>query len=142
MSGVAVIRYLLANNAPVVAVIPAAQIMAGDLPLGTPLPAISVTQVSSMPARLIRNSESIKQHTDRVQTSVQFKGLQGSPAGTGYPGLKAAMQLVLAACPGQRGVINGVTVDSITADIEGPDMYDAVDAVHASSRDFIVKYST
>ena len=140
MSGVAVIQHLLANDNGVQAVIPAAQIMAGTLPLKTPLPAISVTQVSSMPNKMIRSSESIRQHTERVQASVIFRTSQGSPSGAGYPGLKAAMKLVLAACPGRRGVINGVTVDSIVADIEGPDLSDDVLATYSCSRDFIVKY--
>ena len=44
MSGVSIIRWLLANNVPVQAVIPATRIMAGVLPLNTVMPAIAVTQ--------------------------------------------------------------------------------------------------
>lgn len=140
MSGVAVVRFLLSQNASVLAIIPAARIMAGDLPLNTVLPAISVTQISSMPFNLLRTNEANKMHTDRVQVSVIFKGPQGSPAGTGYPGVKAMMKLVLAACPSQRGSVNSVSVDSIVPDLEGPDFYDDATAIYSSSRDFIVKW--
>lgn len=140
MSGVAVIRSLIAGNGSVTAIVPATRIMAGDVPLNTVLPAISVTQISSMPYNLMRTNEANKMHTDRVQVTALFKGPQGSPAGTGYPGVKAMMVLILAACPSQRGTVNGVSVDSIQPDILGPDFYDDVTSLYGSSRDFIVKW--
>ena len=140
MSGVAVIRYLLANNSPVVAVIPAARIMAGDLPLNIVLPAISVTQISSVPYNLMNVNEAKKMHTDRVQVSWLFKGPQGSPSGTGYPGVAAMDALVLAACQSQRGTVNGVVVDSIVPDIAGPDLTDDAIDEHRRSRDFRVTW--
>jgi hypothetical protein len=139
MSGVSVIRWLLANNAPVQAVVPATRIMAGVLPLNTVIPAISITQVTSMPLNLIKTNEPNKLHKDRVQVTVLFKG---SPIGGGYPAVKSMLRLVLAACPSQRGVINGVKVDSIAPDVEGSDLYDEVADLHSCSRDFIVKWST
>ena len=140
MSGVAVVRFLLANSAPVVAVVPAVRIMAGDLPLNTVMPAIAVTQIDSIPLNLLRINEANKMHTDRVQVSVLFKGPEGSPAGTGYPGVRALLKLVLAACPSQRGTVNGVSVDSISPDIEGPDLQDEATALYSCSRDFIVRW--
>ena len=140
MSGVAVIRYLLANAAAVTAAVPATRIMAGDLPLNTVMPAIAVTEISSVPLNTIRVNESPKLHTERVQVSVLFKGPQGTPAGTGLPGVKALLKLVLAACPSQRGTVNGIAVDSIVPDVEGPDLSDDATALYSQSRDFIVKY--
>lgn len=140
MSGVAVLRYLLANNAPVLAVCPATRIMAGDLPLNTVMPAIAVMQISSVPLNTIRINESPKMHTERVQVSVLFKGPQGTPAGAGVPGVKALLKLVLAACPSQRGTVNGIAVDSITPDIEGPDLSDDATALCSQSRDFLVRW--
>ncbi len=141
MSGVRVLRYLLANNAGVLAVIPAARIMTGDLPVNAVMPAISVTQISSVPYNTMNPNESPKLHTDRVQVSALFKGQEGTPAGTGYPGIKAMMKLVLAACPNQYGTINGIAVDSIVPDIEGPELSDVVTALYSQSRDFIVRWS-
>jgi hypothetical protein len=114
--------------------------MAGDLPLNTIMPAIAVTQISSSVRLTLRMSETPKMHTDRVQVSVLFKGPEGSPAGTGYPGVRALLKLVLAACPNQRAIINGVDVDSILPDIEGPDLQDDETALYSCSRDFLVKW--
>lgn len=140
MSGVAVIRSLLATNAAVIAVVPAARITAGDLPINTTMPAIAVTQISGMPRLTIAMIEPNRLNTDRVQVSVLFKGPSASPPGTGYPGVKALLPLVLAACPNQNGTINGIAVDSILPDIEGPDLQDDATGLFSQSRDFIVKW--
>jgi hypothetical protein len=137
---VAVIRYLLANNAPVLAVVPATRITAGDLPINTTMPAIAVTQISGMPRLTIAMTEPNRINTDRVQVSALFKGPAGTPSGAGYPGVAALMVLVLAACPNQNGTINGVAVDSILPDIEGPDLQDDATNLFSRSRDFIVKW--
>ena len=137
-SGVAVVRYLLATNAGVLAVVPAARIMAGDLPLNTVIPAIAVTQIDSIPYNAIRTNETPKLHTDRVQVTVFRKA---SPDDAGYPGLKSLLNLVLAACPSQRGSVNGIAVDSISPDLEGPDLPIPELSIFTRSRDFIVKFS-
>ena len=137
MSGVAVIRSLIAGNTAVLAVVPATRIVAGDLPLNTVLPAISIMQISSIPRNDIRVNETPKLHTDRVQVSVLFKG---TPAGAGYPGVKAMMKLVLAACPSQYGTVNSVAVMGIEPDAEGPDLYDDATALYSCSRDFFVRW--
>lgn len=140
MSGVSVVRYLLANNAPVVAVIPSARIIAGDLPLGTVLPAIAVTQISSVPFNLLRINEANKLHTDRVQVSALFYGAKATIPGVGYLGVYQMMKLILAACPSQRGTINSFIVDSIVPDLAGPDLHDQESDLHSSSRDFLVRW--
>ena len=140
MSGVSVIWYLLKTNSPVLAVVPVARIYAGDLAIGTTLPAISVTQISSVPYNLLRINQAGKVHSDRIQVTCLFKGPEGSPAGTGYPGVRALLLLVLAACPSQRGTVNSISVDSITPDIEGPDLYSEAEALYSGSRDFFVRW--
>jgi len=138
MSGVRVIRYLLANHSPLTAVIPATRIMAGNLPLNTLLPAISITQIDSVPYNTIRTNEANKVHADRVQVTAFYNDPTGTPYGTGYPGLKAAMTLILAACQSQYGTVNGISVQSIQPMHEGPDFQE--DKVHSSSRDFLVRW--
>jgi hypothetical protein len=142
MSGVAVIRYLLANAGTITAVVPAARIRVGDLPVTTDLPAVSVKQISSVPVNAIRMNETPKSHIDRVQVTAMFKATAASPAGTGYPGLRAFMKLLPAACPSQRGTINGVIVQSIALDAEGPDFHDDESGVHTCSRDFVVRWQS
>lgn len=148
MSGVAVIRYLLANNAAVVSAlgsgppVATARIMAGDLPLNTIMPAIAITQISSVPRNTVKMNEAKVQHTDRVQVSVLVKGSQGTPAGAGYPGVRSLLKLVLAACPHTHGAVNGIDVDSILPDLEGPDLSDDATALYSGSRDFIVRWNS
>ncbi|MCR4331282.1 MAG: DUF3168 domain-containing protein, partial [Sulfuricaulis sp.] len=122
MSGVAVVRYLLTQAAAVAAIIPAARIVSGDLPLNTTLPAISVMEISSNPRNTVAMNGSNVLHTERVQVSVLFKGPQGTPAGTGLPGVKGVLALLLAAVPHTHGTVNGFNVVSILPDSEGPDL--------------------
>ncbi len=148
MSGVAVIRYLLANNAAVLTALgsgpPAAasRVIAGDLPLETVLPAISITEIGSNPRLTVAMTESGRMHTERVQVSVLYKGPRGTPSGTGYAGVKAMMPKILAACPHTHGTVNGVNVVSIQPDTEGPDLHGDEKAILSSSRDFIVLWKT
>lgn len=139
MSGVAAIRYLLANSVPLTAVVPAARIKAGELPLKTVLPAISVTQISSVPRLTVAMTETSRLHTERVQVTVMVKNTDGEPAGSGYPSLRSILRLVLAACPNTCGTVNGVHLDSVLPAEEGPDIPDMEMSFITGSRDFIVK---
>lgn len=129
MSGVSAVRYLLANNGPLVAAVPAAKIFVGVVPLNTALPAIGVTQVSGSPHLTVAMTEPGKLHTDRVQVTVLTKVYQSSISA-----------LVLAALPNQSGTVNGVKVDSILPDGVGPDLFDDASTVYERSRDFIVRW--
>lgn len=150
MSGVAVIRYLLANDPAVLAWLVAKsapgaavekQIVLGDAVAGTARPLLLVSQVDSVPLNFIRTNEANKLHTDRVQVTYLFSGPRGSPAGSSiYSDLGAISRLVLAACPSQRGTIAGVFVNSITPAGEGPDL-SGEDGLLSRSRDFLVRWS-
>lgn len=139
MSGVAVAWYLLKTNAPLIAVVPAARIKAGELALNTELPAISITEISSIPRLTIAMDETPRLFTDRVQVSWLVKASDSYPSGLDYPGKKAIALLVLAALPNQHGTVNGITVDSILPDNSGPDIFSDAGFVQ-ESRDFIVKW--
>ena len=141
MSGVAVIRFLLANDAAVLAKVAADNIFAGDAPIGAVLPVISVKQISGMPYLTIAMNESKYLHTERVQVTPLLKGPDASPAGDGYPGVKALLALALAACKNVHGIVNGIDVDSILPDLEGPDLSDNALSLYTQSRDFIVKFN-
>lgn len=130
MSGVSAIWYLLKTNAPVLAVVPAERIKAGDLPLDTVLPAISVTQISSVPMNQLQPNETGKVHTDRVQVTVLVKVESVR---------RSLLKLVLAACPSQYGTVNGISVHGITPDVEGPDFSDESVPLYTGSRDFLVR---
>lgn len=144
MSSVGIVRSILASNSALIAVIPAARIAAGDLPLDTVLPAISVIQISGNQRLTMAMTEPKQINTDRVQVSVLYKGPDGTPSGgTGYPGVKAAMALVRAAMPNRNGIVGTLTgywVDSILPDTVGPDLQDEAGQIFSQSIDFIVRW--
>lgn len=142
MSSVTVIVNRLKAYAPLEAFLPDARIMAGELPLNTTLPAISVTLVSSLPRLIVAVPGTRVMNTDRVQVTVAAVAGQTATAGTGYKGMKDILALVLAACGNYRGTVNGIKVDSILPDIEGPDFFNEAPAMALGSRDFIVKWSS
>jgi len=133
MSGTAIVRYLLANDASLIAAVPAVKIMAGVIPLNTVLPAISVMQVSGVPRNTVAMaSGATVLVTDRVQITVM--------AST-YPSQKSILALVRSALPVSRGTVNGFTVDSILPDSDGPDFFDAGLTIHMQSMDVMVIFT-
>jgi hypothetical protein len=140
VSGVRVVRYLLANDAALTAEVPASAIAAGDAPIRTPLPAITVKHISGTPHNRVSMQEQAFQ-TDRVQVTILVKNPDANPDGPGYPGLIELVGLVRAACRHRRGVIDGVDVDSILPDLLGPDLFDQQVGMSSRSQDFFVKYS-
>lgn len=133
MSGVAVCRYLLANNQALVAVVPAARIFAGVIPLNTVADAISVTDVSDSERLTVSMLESNRLITERVQVTVQAKT---------FALLKSILPLVRTALANRHGTVNGVALDSILPDVTGPYFPETDLSLHAQSKDFIVKWKT
>lgn len=131
MSGVAVIRYLLANNLALTAVVPAERITGGVIALGTDLPAISITQIDGVPRLNVEMVDTKRMITERVQVTVDTKN---------YPDKKSILTLVRQALPISKGTINGVICDSVLPDVLGPDLDDPETQIFSQSRDFIVKW--
>lgn len=131
MSGVIIIWSLLSTNAGLLAVVPAAKIMAGVIPINTVLPAISIAQISGVTRNTIGMNEAKVLATDRVQITVMSKT---------YPQQKQILDLVRAACPNTRGIVNGISCDCILSDVVGPDIYDDTSIIYLQSVDLMVKY--
>ena len=131
MSGIIAIRYLLANNAPLLAKVPAAKILAGVIPIGTDLPAIGLNTISSSERNTVAMNSQKVMATERVQVTVQTKS---------YADQKAILELVRKAVPNTHAMVNGIQVDSILPDSVGPDMRDDDMQIFLQSRDFLVKY--
>lgn len=131
MSGVAIIRYLLANDAGLTASVPASRIMAGVIPINAALPAISVMQISGMPHNMIGMASTTRLFKDRVQVTVMCAD---------YPATKTIFTLIKAALPVSRGTVNGFTCDSILPDNQGPDFFDQETNIYMQSFDYIVNY--
>lgn len=130
MSGVAVIRYMLVNNAALVAAVPAARILSGVLPITTTIPAISVRQISGVEMPMI-NRTGTQLVTERVQVSVHASS---------YLSQKTIIELIRSASTSTRGTVNSVSVDSITHDGDGPDLYYDEPDIFEQSIDFIVRF--
>lgn len=130
MSDVKAVRYLLANNAELVAVVPATRIAAGPLPQGTALPAIAVTHVSGVWGSQISGQSNFV--TARVQVTVMASS---------YVQQKQIIALVRAAVPRTRGTINGVAVDSILREPDGPDFGDFEADIYMQTQDYLVRYT-
>jgi hypothetical protein len=71
--------------------------------------------------------------TERVQVTVYAAN---------YASQKLLLALVRTACPNTRGTVNGVDVDSILPDGEGPDLFEQETRLYEQSRDFIVKWKS
>lgn len=128
--GVKAIYHLLANNAGLTAVVPAARIMAGPLPQGTAAPALAITHVSAMPRNQVTTTSELF-FDARIQVTVLAKT---------YASQRQVLRLVRAAISRKPGTVNSVKVDAILPDVEGPDF--ANDAgLYLGSQDFVVTYS-
>lgn len=127
MSEVKALRYLLRTNGALTAVVAADNIVPGVLPQGTALPAIGLTKVSAVRPQNVRAGNGLVRA--RIQATVM--------AST-YPALEQIMPLLRAAASRSRGNVNGVNVDSIVVDAEGPDFNDERAAIYMRTQDFLV----
>lgn len=130
MSGVAIVNSLLSNDSGVGALVPAASVISGNLPIGIALPAISVRQISATRQRYVKQSAKILV-TERVQVTVAAKD---------YDTQELVLKAVGAALPYMKATVAGFWVDGIIPDSDGPDIEDSVAQIFEGSRDFIVNY--
>ena len=130
MSGTAIVRYLLANNASLTATVSADKIKPGLIPINTVLPAIGIRQISGREHQLIKRGSN-QLVTERIQITVQ--------AST-YVQQKAIVALIRAALPGTRGTVNGFSVDSVTYESDGPDLEYENPVIFEQSLDYFVKF--
>ncbi len=100
-----------------------------ELPQDTPLPAIVVRHVSTTP----RGTLDAAADYGLVASRIEVSGLAKD-----YPGLKALLAQIKAACNYQRGAMGGAVVASVVCDVTGPDLSDAATGLFEQSIDFIV----
>lgn len=137
MSGSAIINYLLSNNAGMVALVPAASILTGVLPLPEQIPAVCVQQIDGQQYNTLAMTESPKLVRNRVQVTAFARDSEGA---AGYGKVKAIIAQAITACPQTRGSVTGYVVDSIIPDAEGQDFYDDVTLIYSQTQDFIVSF--
>lgn len=132
MSGVAIVRDMLATNTNLLVFVPSSSIISGVLPLKTQLPAISISQISSVKRLTVGMDEESSLIKDRVQVTSVAKN---------YTQMKTILSLVREALPLSKGMTDNFYCDSILPDSEGPDIFDADALLHMGSQDFVVRYS-
>ena len=130
MSGVAIIRSILANNGNLVSAVTSDKIIAGVAPINTSLPVVTVTQISGIEYHLIKQV-GVQLVSDRVQVTVLANS---------YVQQKQLLELVRSAVSSTRGTINGFPVDSIVRQIDGPDLYSDDPVMYEQSSDYIVRF--
>ncbi|NIA00819.1 hypothetical protein [Massilia sp. CCM 8734] len=129
MSAVAIMRVLLVAHAPLIALVPAARILAGAVPSGA-LPAIGITEISGNEQDTVaRTGNSLV--TSRVQVTVYAAS---------YPQQKAVLKAARLGAGVHTGLIAGYAVRSVMRDLVGPDMGDDTIPTFEQSRDFMVTY--
>ena len=131
MSGVAITRYLLANDASLTAIVPASRVMSGAIPINTQLPAISIMQISATPHNMIGMASATRLIKERVQVTVMCAD---------YPSTKSIFALIRAALPVSRGTVNGFACDSIIPEFEGPDFFDQETNIYMQTYDYMVNF--
>lgn len=135
MSAVAIVRSLLANYAPLLALVPAERIYVGAAPQFTVFPIVSVTRVYGDEISTIARRQAGKTMRTRVQVTVLTKD----------PGGYALVEKILkiaALGPGvHTGPVLSYDVKAILQMGEGPDLPVGDDKIHEKSRDFMVTFS-
>ena len=132
MSGVAIARALMVANSTLLATVPAARVISGVVPVGTAMPAISVSEVSATQRLIVAMNASAYLVTERVQITAMAAS---------YAQMKAVLALIRAALPLSRGTVGTFACDSVLFDSEGPDFYDADALLHMGSVDYIVRFT-
>ena len=125
------VNYLLSNAAGVTTHVAAARIFTGVLAQDTVLPAILVRQVSGTEDRDVAMGAG-RLHRARIQVTVYTDGDDG------YTLKKTILKAVRDALAATKGTVNGVAIESILPDGEGPDLDDPGKPIFEQSRDFLV----
>lgn len=131
MNGVIAVRALLVADTVVTAHVPAVQIVAGMLPQGTGLPAISLMSVSSTD-RNIPAPGPKRRVTERVQVTV---------LASSYPAAKTIIRAVRAAAADRMPAIEGLTEVTVHTESAGPDFLDEETGIHMQTQDFRVSFN-
>lgn len=130
MDGTAALVAALMTADSVTGLVPAAQIMGGVLPTGSPLPAISVTRVSIVLRRTLT-----KQGKTRIVERVQATVFAATPDEQAQ--IQKAMLAVHATFP----AVDGLERVSIHHEAGGPDFMNEDASIFLGSEDFRVTYN-
>jgi len=133
MSGVAIIRALLAASPEITAMVSADRIRAGVVPQDVALPNISVTSVSGRELETVARAGPRVTIRERVQVTVHTAT---------YATQKALIQATRLGPGIHHGTVAGFDVKAVQPDVVGPDLNNLDDdGIYEQSRDFIVTFA-
>ena len=131
MNGVIAVRSLLIAHVPLTTLVPAERIIAGVIPEGSVMPAVSLMSVSSIDRNIIK-AGTVRRVTERVQVTVL--------AAT-YPAAKAILKAVRQAAADRSPTITGITQVIVHTASAGPDFLDEQAGIHMQTQDFRVSFN-
>lgn len=131
MNGVAAVYKLLVNDAALTAIVPAARIQAGALPLETALPAITISDVSGVDLQFA-DEPGDRFVTDRVQVTV---------LASDYPALASTLLAAKDACDAKSPTVTGLSNVVVRTDGQGPYFTNEAASIHMKSQDLRVSYT-
>lgn len=131
MSGVAILRELLATNAHVVSITSAARVVAGILPQGANLPALSVHEVGDNEEPTIARNMPNKMIRERVQVTALARD---------YTVMKRLLKAADLGAGVKTGFVKGFKVCSILPQGTGPEIPPGDSGIYEQSRDFVVTF--
>ena len=132
MSGVAIVRALLAADPRVTAIVPANRIFSGVIKQGTALPAISVMKIYGSEQETTARNLKSRMIRHRVQVTVLTN--------QDYITSDKAIRATALSGGVHTGVIVGFPVRSILPYGENPDIPPGDDGIYEQSRDFMVTF--
>lgn len=132
MSGAAIVRALLAARQAVLDLVPNEdRIVAGVLPLGSALPALSVHTISEEEVPTLARNLSVKMIRERVQVTA---------LAADYTVMKRLLKAAALGPGVHTGVVLGIRVKSILPAGVGPEIPPGGDTIYEQSRDFVVTF--
>ena len=131
ITGAGILGGLLRDNADLIALAPAAQIKAGKLPDGTPLPTLLLRTVSSIELQYLKSAAK-KRLVDRVSVTVRAET---------YRQQQKLIALIQSIGAGQTGDIGGAENVAIRTAGTGPDLNGPGNSFE-QSQDFRVTFLT
>ncbi len=130
-AAVKVAVYLLTHNSNLLAAVPLAKISPGVIPGGTTLPAIAISHVSTVRKQML-SAPASEFFASRIQVTVMASS---------YSNLQAVIELVRAALPRTNGAVDGVAVDSLLHEMDGPDFRDDDVGAYLATIDYVVMFN-
>ena len=131
LSSLAIIYNVLKVDAPLLVSVPLTSIYMGVIPLNVSLPAIALTEISTVENTTIDANATFALVTGRVQITVAAKD---------YVSVKNIIKLVRKACNYKNGTIAGFIVSVIMREYVGADFRDDDANIFYQTIDFRIVY--